>query len=286
MSIKTPTSLLIDTSQDDSLSGVITHQAPSKKISPFNPNLVKFQWVKDKFDARDYLYQASTSKLNDIVDLRQYCTLIENQENLGSCTGQALAGAIEYLNKKNGRVVDVSRLYIYYFERMYLGTINWDSGAYIRDGIKSVYNYGAPLERLWPYIVSRFRLRPSNSVVQDGLKRKVTRYERITDLGGCINAIANGYPVTVGFLVYSSFMSNTVVRTGMMPYPNVRTESLLGGHAVLLVGYDNIRRRFIARNSWGVRWGDRGYFYMPYDVIDNRQMSDDFWIIKSVNNPR
>jgi C1A family cysteine protease len=118
------------------------------------------------------------------------------------------------------------------------------------------------------------------------MRRKVTRYERIVDLNGCINALASGYPVVVGFLVYSSFMSNAVVRTGMMRYPNVRTEPLLGGHAVLLVGYDNRTRRFIARNSWGSRWGDRGYFYMPYDVIDNREMSDDFWIIKDVNNPR
>ena len=286
MSIKNDPTILVDAEQDHRLSGINNRQSTSKKVGSFDPNLVKFQWTRDRQDSRDFLYTASANRISSSVDLRNFCTLVEDQQNLGSCTGQAIAGAIEYLNKKNNSIVDVSRLYIYYFERMYLGTVNWDSGAYIRDGIKTVYNYGAPLERLWPYIISRFKMRPAASVVNDGMRRKVTRYERIVDLNGCINALADGYPVIVGFLVYSSFMRNAVVRTGMMPYPNVRTEPLLGGHAVLLVGYDNRTRRFIARNSWGSRWGDRGYFYMPYDVIDNRAMSDDFWIIKDVNNPR
>ena len=101
-----------------------------------------------------------------------------------------------------------------------------------------------------------------------------------------MNALAAGYPVIMGFLVYSSFMSSGVARSGLMPYPNSRRERLLGGHAVLLVGYDNKTGRFIARNSWGNAWGDRGHFYMPYEVVTNTAMSSDFWIIKNVNNPK
>ena len=80
-------------------------------------------------------------------------------------------------------------------------------------------------------------------------------------------------------------MSYNVARTGVMPDPNTRRERLLGGHAVLLVGYNKSKKVFIARNSWGTSWGDRGYFYMPFQVIQNSSMSCDFWIIKEVNNP-
>jgi C1A family cysteine protease len=91
--------------------------------------------------------------------------------------------------------------------------------------------------------------------------------------------------VVIGFDVYESFESDVVARTGMMPYPNTATEELLGGHAVCLVGYNDTTQRFIARNSWGTSWGDQGYFYMPYQVIQNTTMSSDFWTISSVTNP-
>jgi C1A family cysteine protease len=80
-------------------------------------------------------------------------------------------------------------------------------------------------------------------------------------------------------------MSANVTRTGNMPYPNTRRERFLGGHAVMLVGYNKNKNVFIARNSWGKVWGDKGYFYMPFDVVRNTRMSSDFWIIKEVNNP-
>ena len=272
---------IVDITQDPGVSRVPVVQ----KVKPIGSRTSKFNLLPDKFDARDYRYQAKALRLPNSVDLRPYCTNIENQGPLGSCTGQAVAGAIEMLNKRNKKTTDVSRLYIYYFERLIEGTVHYDSGAYIRDGIKACSHYGAPLESLWPYDISKYRAKPSTAAMNDGVNRKITLYERATDFNACINALANGYSVIVGFLVYSSFMSAGVARTGMMPYPNTRRESLLGGHAVLLVGYDNAKKRFIARNSWGTSWGDGGYFYMPYDVIINQQMSWDFWVIKSVNNP-
>lgn len=253
--------------------------------NPTNNSGPLFHWSKDKPDSRDYLYKISKTKIPNRIDLRQWCTSVEDQGALGSCTGQAIAGAIEYLNKRYNKATDVSRLFIYYYERELIGTISWDSGAYIRDGIKVVSRRGAPLERHWPYNISRFATRPSNNAQADGLKRTVTRYERATNLYSCLDALAAGFPVVVGFLVYSSFMSGQVINTGVMPYPNVVRESFLGGHAVLLVGFDSNTNRFIARNSWGSGWGDRGYFYMPYNVISNRSMSSDFWVIKGVNNP-
>ena len=165
-----------------------------------------------------------------------------------------------------------------------MGTVNYDSGAYIRDGIKATNHYGASLESYWPYNIRKFRLEPVNEAKSDALNRKVTRYERVNDFNGCIDALTNGYPVIIGFHVYQSFMSPTVARTGKMTYPNTKRERLLGGHAVLLVGYNKAKKVFIVRNSWGPYWGDKGYFYMPFDII-KPNMSSDYWIIKSVNNP-
>jgi len=245
---------------------------------------LNLQWVPDKLDARDYKYQLTTKTSPNNIDLRPYCSPIENQGSLGSCTGQAIAGAIELLNKRNGNYRDISRLFIYYYERLILGTVNYDSGAYIRDGIKATNHYGVSLERYWPYDIRKFRQQPITEAKNDALNRKVTRYEKVADFNGCIDALTNGYPVIIGFHVYTSFMSNTVTRTGNMPYPNTKREKLLGGHAVLLVGYDKTKKVFIVRNSWGTNWGAKGYFYMPFNVI-NPTMSSDYWIIKSVNNP-
>jgi hypothetical protein len=274
---------IIDIEQDPGLHRRPIETKIVKEKSFFS--IPKYHWVRDKPDSRDYKYTPTRVSQPNIVDLRSYCSPIEDQGNLGSCTGQAIAGAIELLNKRAGRSLDVSRLFIYYYERLLEGTVNYDNGAYIRDGIKACYTYGAPLESLWPYIISKFRAQPSSAAIIDALKRKVTLYQRIADHTGCLDSITNGYPVVIGFTVYSSFESSTVARTGVMPYPNTVKERILGGHAVLLVGYDKTRQVYIARNSWGTSWGDSGYFYIPFQVIQNSSMSGDFWTIKTVVNP-
>jgi len=274
---------IIDVSQEPKLQDKPAQTKIIKNTTSLN--IPRYHWRPDKPDSRDYKYRVSHLDSNQSVDLRPYCTAIEDQGALGSCTGQAIAGAIELLNKRNGIINDVSRLFIYYYERALLNTINYDSGAYIRDGIKVISKQGAPLEKLWPYSISRFRNQPSEAAIKDALLRKVTLYERAANHNACLDAISNGYPVTIGFYVYSSFESSQVAKTGIMPYPNTNKERILGGHAVLLVGYDKTKQRYIARNSWGTGWGDKGYFYMPFQVIENTKMSGDFWVIKSVNNP-
>jgi C1A family cysteine protease len=245
--------------------------------------LPKYHWTRDKVDKRDHIFQPRTLVTPPTkVDLRANCSPIEDQGQLGSCTGNAIAGIIEFLYRRAKKNVDVSRLFIYYNERMIEGTINYDNGAFLRDGIKAVNYYGAPLETVWPYNISKFASRPTPTAYIDGAKRKAVAYQRCANFAAVKNALAIGYPVVVGFDVYESYDSLAVARTGMMPYPNKQTEQLLGGHAVALVGYDDATQRFIARNSWGVNWGDKGYFYMPYQVIQDTTMSNDFWIITSV----
>ena len=271
---------IINTDEDHTFNKPADKKVKSRTLD----DKFSFQWKPDKLDTRDYKYTVTPKASPNIVDLRAFCSPIENQGSLGSCTGQAIAGAIELLNKRNRKPTDVSRLFIYYYERLLLGTVNYDSGAYIRDGIKATNHYGASLESYWPYDIRKFKQEPISEAKTDALQRKVTRYERVNDFNGCVDALSNGYPVIMGFRVYDSFMSKNVAKTGIMTYPNTKREKLLGGHAVLLVGYNKSKKVFIARNSWGTNWGDKGYFYMPFNVI-NPNMSSDYWIIKSVNNP-
>lgn len=246
-----------------------------------------YNWKRDIKDTRDHQFapRLGAASLPTKVDLRPNCSPVEDQGDIGSCTGNAIASVIEYLYRKAKRTVDVSRLFIYYEERLLEGTIGYDSGAYIRDGIKVVNKKGAPLESYWPYVERKFTYKPTQTAYTDALKRKAIAYQRVADFNGVKSAVAQGYPVVIGFDVYASFESEEVARTGQMPYPNTATEELLGGHAVVIVGYDDSTQKFIVRNSWGSSWGDKGYFYMPYQVIKNTSMSEDFWIVTSVQIP-
>jgi C1A family cysteine protease len=257
---------------------------------PPPPAIPKFHWTKDPVDPRDHIWQLQP--LNTIptsIDLRPYSSAIEDQGILGSCTGNAIAAAIELVDRKKNKPLEVSRLFIYYQERLLEGTISVDAGAYLRDGIKACNKWGVPVESLWPYTISKFATKPSNAAYTDALRRKVTGYQRCTNFAAVKNALASGYPVVAGFLVYSSFYN--ITSNGIMPLPNVNIEQLLGGHAICIVGYnDNYggttgNGRFICKNSWGSAWGNNGYFYMPYQVIQNTSMSSDFWVINGVTNP-
>ena len=251
-------------------------------------NNAKYHWSRDPFDIRDKAYAAiPPAVLPARVDLRQYASAIEDQGNLGSCTGNAIAGAIELIDRKNNKSLEISRLFIYYQERLLEGTVYYDAGAYIRDGIKACYTYGAPLESLWPYNENRWATRPTTAAYNDAKNRKVSGYAKCANFTTVKTALANNTPVIVGFDVYASFEGTVNNTTGMMPYPNTVTEEYLGGHAVCIVGYDDNLNggRFICRNSWGTGWGDHGYFYMPYQVIQNTSMSSDFWTISGVRNP-
>jgi C1A family cysteine protease len=245
-----------------------------------------YGWVPDRPDQRDHLYAAPLTELKTLppsVDLRPHCPPVYDQGQLGSCTANAIAAAIEFdLMKENKRVFAPSRLFIYYNERVILGTVDEDSGAMLRDGIKSVARQGGPHESLWPHLVARFRVKPSAAAYRDGLLHEALLYQRlrqsIDQLKACL---ADGYPFVFGFSVYESLESRAVAKSGDVRLPG-RGEALLGGHAVTVVGYDDPRRRFIIRNSWGASWGDGGYGTMPYAYLLDSGLSDDFWTIKLV----
>jgi C1A family cysteine protease len=242
-----------------------------------------FGWVPDLPDQRDVLYgavQPLAARLPPSVDLRLGCSPIEDQGALGSCTGNAIAGALEFLERKDRvRFVNVSRLFIYYNERVIEHTIKSDSGAMIRDGIKSVVKQGVCSERQWPYVIAKYAVKPRATCYKEALQHQVTSYQRILTVDEMRACLAQGFPFVFGFTVYESFQSRLVAESGIVSLPEPG-ERVVGGHAVLSVGYDDADRRFIVRNSWGVGWGMHGYFTMPYAYLANRNLADDMWTIR------
>lgn len=237
-------------------------------------------WIPDLPDKRDHAYKLRKfARFPSSVDLREYCSAVEDQGELGSCTAQALVGALEFLeNKTEGQYTDYSRLFLYYNERVYLGLQNEDSGAIIRDGIKSLNRRGVCQETLWPHDISKFAEKPPKSCYTEARKHKTISYQRLNTFDQMKACLASGYPFIFGFTVYESFMYNE--NKGTIPMPDFVTESAIGGHAVLAVGYNEQDKRFICRNSWGTNWGDKGDFTIPYAYVKDRDLSDDFWTIR------
>ena len=172
--------------------------------------------------------------------------------------------------------------FIYYNESAIENTINSDSGAQIRDGIKSVNVQGVCPETMWPYVINEFAQKPHLTCYTEGLKNKATQYHRVVrNLNQMRGCLAEGFPFVIGFTVYTAFEEAEVAKTGVLNLPE-KSETMVGGHAVLVVGYDDGEQRFIVRNSWGDKWGMAGYFTMPYDYLLNEHLSKDFWTIRLV----
>lgn len=242
----------------------------------------KFGWVPDLPDMRDYQFAATVSHLPPGVDLRAQCSPVVDQGQLGSCTANAIAGAIEFDLLKQGKPYGpVSRLFIYYNERVMEHSVDYDSGAMIRDGIKSVAKQGVPPEQEWPYLIDHFTDKPPSNVYKDALGEKAYVYRKVANtVNGLHIALAANYPVVFGFTVYESFMSDVVAHTGVVPMPH-SSEQVAGGHAVLAVGYDAAHKVIICRNSWGTEWGLGGYFVMP-EAYFGAGLASDFWTITKV----
>ena len=226
----------------------------------------------------------TTKALPAKVDLRPHCPPVYDQGQLGSCTGNAIGGAVQFERMKQKLTPNFvpSRLFIYYNERVIENSVDTDSGAQIRDGIKVVNKLGVPTEKDWPYHIAKFAEKPPAKAFADALKDRAVSYSRVTQsltqMKGCL---ASGYPFVFGFTVYDSFESQQVANTGIVPMP-ASGESVVGGHAVMAVGYDDSQHRFIVRNSWGSGWGMQGYFTIPYAYLTEANLSSDFWTIRLV----
>jgi C1A family cysteine protease len=267
--------------------------------TPVTPRkTARYGWTPDLPDARDHLFSApaiALAALPPSADLRSQCPPVYDQEQIGSCTANAIGAAFEFETTKQGLPDFMpSRLFIYYNERAMEGTIGTDSGAQIRDGVKSVAKLGVCPETEWPYDGTQANSdgtfpagdpageKPTDACYKDALSHTATTYSRVVrDLDQMRGCLAAGYPFVFGFTVYESFESSAVAKTGVVPMP-APDEQVLGGHAVLAVGYDDSAQTFLVRNSWGTTWGQAGYFTMPYAYLTTRGLSSDFWTIRIV----
>lgn len=243
-----------------------------------------YGWHPSRPDQRDLLFAAGPiDTLPSRVDLREGCTPVYEQGALGSCTANAISAALDFerLRQKQDPIPP-SRLFIYYNERAMEGTVASDSGAALRDGIKSVAKQGACPEPEWPYEIGRFAQRPPDQCYVDARRFKALQYlsvpQSMSQLKGCLAA---GFPYVFGFSVYESLESPEVANSGRLNMP-APSEAMMGGHAVMCVGYDDFHQHFIVRNSWGKTWGQLGYFTMPYAYQLSQNLAADFWTIRAV----
>lgn len=261
-------------------------------------------WQRDLPDFRDYtpdhdkvkaileqsqpLQSAMTARSFGKVDLRPWCTPIENQSSLGSCTAHAAIGMVEYYqNRAKGEYLDGSRLFLYKVTR---NLLEWtgDTGAYLRSTMRALVLFGVPPERYWAYRIGEFEKEPPPFCYAFAQNYKAIRYYRLDPPGTKPNQVLNsirrylhaGLPSMFGFSVYTN-MPPSGDGQGHIAFPG-DGDSLIGGHAVLTIGFDDQKKigkhkgALLIRNSWGVEWGEGGYGWLPYEYIE-AGLAADFW---------
>ncbi len=239
---------------------------------------------------------AKVPKLAATADLRTWCSPIENQGSIGSCTAHAGVGMIEYFERRAfGKHLDASRLFLYKVSRNLLGWTG-DTGAYLRTAMGAMALFGCPPESYWPYVISKFDQEPSAFLYAFGQSFQAIQFYRLDPAGtsgtnvlaNLKNHLAAGLPAMFGFTCYSSLYSASG-NAGAIPYP-ASSENVVGGHAIMTVGYDDnktitnpnnnkkTKGALMIRNSWSTGWGEAGYGWLPYDYVLNG-LADDFWCL-------
>jgi C1A family cysteine protease len=244
---------------------------------------MKFICKKSKIDQRDFKFHLKFNLRLDLppqIDLREttFVPDILDQGELGSCAANAASNALRFCLKKQ-RAIDFqpSRLYIYFFCRLIENTVDIDSGCEIRDVLKAIQTYGACSEELWPYDISKFKDLPYSKCVRAGKEYASTfSYLSVNQtLLDIKNALYRGFPIIFGAYIYDSFPVNSE----HVPMPNLSSETLYGGHALLIIGCDDNTQTFIVQNSWGPDVGANGYYLISYSYLLDYDLAFDFWTI-------
>lgn len=238
-------------------------------------------------DGRDYkLMVAAPQKLPPLIDLESDLPPCYDQGQIGSCTANAIAAAIQFDEIKQKGITPSqspvpSREFIYYTERDIEGTADSDNGACLRDGVKAVATLGFPPESIYPYDVDKVNVRPSELAYSIAAEHKIKIYKSVEQSSAQIRAcLAQMLPVIFGFTVYSNI--DDTETTGILGLPDTNKYAPEGGHAVLCVGYDDEKQMFKIRNSWGTQWANNGYFFMPYAYLLDPHLASDLWVINSI----
>lgn len=247
-----------------------------------------YGWKPQLPDHRDFQYSNSlmvarqTTVLPKSVNLEPLCPPVYDQAEFGSCTGNMTAFMVDFVRHKQGLpFMNPSRLFAYYNARTFEGTTGTDSGASIRDVIKGANQYGVCPESIWSYTQANLLTKPSKVASINGATHKATSYFAVKqDLNEMKTCLSAGFPFGIGISVYESFESDEVAKTGIVPVPT-KSESQIGGHAVAVIGYNDVTSTFSVRNSWGPLWGKNGYFTIGYAYLLNPNLASDFWTIHS-----
>lgn len=256
------------------------------------PGMTRRGWIPDIPDGRDktysmvrpqgFLYKRISRKRE--VDLRENGVFPApyDQGDLGSCVAQAWAAALSFLRAREGRPLTAySRLALYYDIRLCYGQVDYDTGAQIRDGGKSLARTGLGKEELWPYDTSKWKEYPSMKCLHEGYHRRLgLEYFRLETQSDILDCLSQGWPVVFGATLYESFDLCAVAGyDGTVPMP-ARTEHVTGGHAMLMIGYSMPRKRYLVRNSWGHYWnpGMEGHCWIPFQYVE--EFARDFWTIR------
>jgi C1A family cysteine protease len=256
--------------------------------------------ARDKPDARDSIYSPKKHelrrKLPTHVDLRSRCPRVQDQGSPGTCTAHAVAAALAFEQRAHRvKAITPSRLFIFYNERALTGQTSVTCVVRLRDALRAVSKSGVCPEEMWPYHedLRVLRLRPPKDAFKTAQTYKIAEYHRIpighlkhqTFLRHLKHCLAGGHPFVFGFTLYESFETETVKKSGIMPIPDRKHEKLIGGHAVMAVGYDDRKKAVLVRNSWGTDWGIKGHFWMPYELITDPTYTHDFWTVRGVKRP-
>jgi C1A family cysteine protease len=237
-------------------------------------------WMRSLYHLQEHVVTPTTTpEFPQHVDLRQWCSPIEDQGQIGSCTANAIVSMLEWLENKNKdtNFVRLSRLFVYYNERNMEGSTTTDSGAFIHDGINSIGQLGICEEPIWPYDEAKFTVKPSDTAYTEALQRRYHTYSRISGKEQMLACLTEGYPFVFGVQVEESTFCTEV--PGGMVAMITGDEKDLGGHAMCCVGYDMEKELFIVRNSWGEEWGDKGYCYFPFEYLV--YFADDCWTVRN-----
>ena len=240
-------------------------------------------YVKDSFDHRDYKYVPEQTFSLSLAPNKFIITglpPILDQGYLGSCVSNALANSLRYIyNKLKRNNNSWSRLFNYYYSRVLEGTVNIDNGCQIRNAFKVCNKTGSCYEAKWPYTITKFKIQPSVQAVNEAKKNIITKYNRVDQTRNAIKScLLSSNTLVVGFSCYTNLFSQYTTSTGNITYPLAR-ERYLGGHAVLLVGFDDTAQTYNFMNSWGNKWGNKGFGTIPYRYLEDPNLAGDFWTL-------
>jgi C1A family cysteine protease len=252
-------------------------------------------YERDYHDDRDHniVFESTPDNiLPSKIDLRKQSPYVFNQAGLPSCTQNAVCAQFDWIQDKNHKK-DInakkfipSRLFLYYNVRKMEGNALKRTGTTIRNTIVSAVKTGICEEKIWPYDIKKFDVEPSKEAYENSQKNLIAQYARVTQNELQIKlCLKQGHPISFGMIIFDPWYYDKNLRTtGIIPLPK-STDKRIGGHAMLIIGYDDNKKWFIVQNSWGNQWGDKGYCYIPYSYILDKKLAYDFWVIRDTMKP-